>query len=132
MGVNQPKFYRAISKYGWEAFNHEILEYCISAEHANLRERYYIAKFNSINYGYNTSLGGSIPQHFQKAIYQLDVNKNSPHYYKLSSKRLCSYSQQHGSAATVQRKSVKNILYYFLGFISAFRNYFTFFYGSSL
>ena len=74
--VNQPKFYRAISKYGWEAFNHEILEYCISAEHANLREQYYIAKFDSINYGYNTSLGGSIPQHFQKAIYQLDANKN--------------------------------------------------------
>ena len=41
--VNQPKFHRAISKYGWDSFNHEILEYCTSAEHANLREQYYIS-----------------------------------------------------------------------------------------
>lgn len=72
----QPKFYRAINKYGWEMFDHEILEYCKSLEQANFRECYWIAYFDSVNKGYNSSNGGGVPQYFSKAIYQLDCNKN--------------------------------------------------------
>ena len=72
----QPKFYRAISKHGWDAFDHEILEHCESLAEANFRECYWIAYFDSVNTGYNSSNGGGIPQYFSKAVYQLDQNKN--------------------------------------------------------
>ena len=74
--ARQPKFYRAIKKYGWEMFEHSILEYCQSQAQANFRECYWIAHFDSVNKGYNSSTGGSIPQYFSKAVYQLDCNKN--------------------------------------------------------
>lgn len=73
---HQPKFYRAIKKYGWKAFTHEVLEYCETQEQANIRECFWIATYNSIDDGYNSSLGGSTPQYFCKAVYQLDNNKN--------------------------------------------------------
>lgn len=74
--INQPKFYRAIKKYGWKNFTHETLEVCETLEQANLREQYWIAAYNSISAGYNSSIGGSVPNYFCKAIYQLDENKN--------------------------------------------------------
>lgn len=74
--INQPKFYRAIKKYGWEVFKHTILEICNSREEANLREQYWIDYYNSIKNGYNVSQGGAIPQYFCKAVYQLDQFKN--------------------------------------------------------
>ena len=41
-----------------------------------MREQYWIAAYNSISAGYNSSIGGSVPNYFCKAIYQLDENKN--------------------------------------------------------
>lgn len=58
---NQSYFYKAIKKYGWKNFKHEILEDNItSQEEANKRENYWINYYNSTNsnYGYNISLGG--------------------------------------------------------------------------
>ena len=72
----QPKFYRAIKKYGWGMFEHEILEYCETLDKANFRESYWVAYFDSINKGYNQSSGGGVPQYFSKALYQLDSDKN--------------------------------------------------------
>ena len=73
---NQPKFWRAIVKYGWSNFDHKILENCDSLETANKREQYWIDYYDSINNGYNCSIGGGVPQYFAKAVLQLDVNKN--------------------------------------------------------
>ena len=56
-----PIFYYAIQKYGWDNFEHVILEENISdVEIANEREKYYIALYNSTdrNFGYNKTLGG--------------------------------------------------------------------------
>lgn len=55
------KFYSAIKKYGWENFEHIILEECDTLEQANEREKFYIEKFKSNikNYGYNLTSGGS-------------------------------------------------------------------------
>lgn len=50
-------FYRAIRKYGWDLFVYEILEECEN-EKLNERERHYIEKFDSVNNGYNVTLGG--------------------------------------------------------------------------
>ena len=67
-----PLFYNAIQKYGWENFEHIILEENIDNSNiANEKEKYYISLYNSTNnnYGYNIQNGGceqtklSIPVH---------------------------------------------------------------------
>lgn len=50
------KFYMALNK-GPEGFTYEVLEEC-PKEKLNERERYWIDFYNSISYGYNTSIGG--------------------------------------------------------------------------
>ena len=56
-------FYRAIKKYGWENFEHIVLEENInSLEKANEREKFWIAFYNATNKekGYNCTTGGGI------------------------------------------------------------------------
>lgn len=50
---------RAIQKYGWSAFSAEVLE-TVLPEHADDRERYWIAEFNTLTpNGYNLESGGA-------------------------------------------------------------------------
>ena len=53
-------FTRAIKKYGWENFKHEILFTGLSEKEAKEKEIYLIAKYrsNQRKYGYNISSGG--------------------------------------------------------------------------
>lgn len=53
-------FFRAILKYGWSNFDHEILETKLTQAEATAKERYYIKKYNSTDpeYGYNIEAGG--------------------------------------------------------------------------
>jgi group I intron endonuclease len=61
---HQPAFYNAIKKYGWDNFEHEILEKDLtSLDEANNRERYWIAYYHTCIYdpecsGYNITKGG--------------------------------------------------------------------------
>lgn len=57
---NQPLFYRAIQKYGWNNFEHFIIATNLSKEQACRLERDLIFMFNSNNpkYGYNNTDGG--------------------------------------------------------------------------
>lgn len=55
---NQPKFWNAIQKYGWENFTHEIIEDNLPFEQACLGEELYIEIYDSINNGYNICTGG--------------------------------------------------------------------------
>ena len=55
---NQPKFYNAIQKYGWNNFEHIIVASNLTQEEANNFEILLIEKLNSINFGYNVSNGG--------------------------------------------------------------------------
>ena len=57
------KFWRAIEKYGWEAFTHEIVLDHLSSEQAGQLEQILIQKFDTINNGYNIDLGGSTTNH---------------------------------------------------------------------
>lgn len=52
---------KAIAKYGKDNFLREILETCISKEHLDEREKYWISFYNSTNrnIGYNVSIGGT-------------------------------------------------------------------------
>ena len=56
----QPKFYYAIKKYGWNNFKHIILLKDLSLEEAWAKEKKYIKKYDSINDGYNIHEGGQI------------------------------------------------------------------------
>lgn len=52
-------FYNAIKKYGWDNFEHEILENDLTYEQACDKERYYISFYNTkAPYGYNLTDGG--------------------------------------------------------------------------
>lgn len=59
--VENKYFYRAIKKYGWDNFYHEILCDGLTLEEANRIERFLIAKYDSANpkKGYNIDLGGN-------------------------------------------------------------------------
>lgn len=54
-------FNNAIKKYGWDGFEHIILEENLTRSQADLYEKMYIKEFNSADphYGYNKTYGGS-------------------------------------------------------------------------
>lgn len=54
----QPKIAKAIEKYGWENVTHEILAVGLTQEMANTLEQFYIEKYDSMNNGYNATIGG--------------------------------------------------------------------------
>ena len=61
-------FGRAINKYGWDNFEHIILEKKLTLEQANQREKYYIKLYNSNNkdFGYNSTSGGDASYAFSE------------------------------------------------------------------
>lgn len=73
-----PKFYNAIQKYGWDNFEHFLLECNLTYEQANEKEIYYINKFNSCdrNFGYNISNGGAGNPIETETIYQYSLDGN--------------------------------------------------------
>lgn len=71
-----PIFYNAIQKYGWDNFEHQILEENIpNLEVANEKEKYYIALYDSTNgdYGYNIQVGGSEQTKLSIKVYQYSL-----------------------------------------------------------
>lgn len=54
----QPKFAKAILKYGWEGFTHTIFAEGLSRDEACLMEMTLIALYDSVENGYNITKGG--------------------------------------------------------------------------
>lgn len=54
----QKKFYSAIQEFGWDGFDHKILETGLTEKEAKIKEIEYIDFFDSVNNGYNASSGG--------------------------------------------------------------------------
>lgn len=75
-----PAFYQAISKYGWENFEHIILETGLSKEEADVKEQFYIEFYDSTNKlkGYNIQFGGNSHQ-----VTEESRRKSSEHAKKL-------------------------------------------------
>lgn len=55
---NQPKFFNAIKKYGWDNFEHSVLIKGLTFEEAKIIEKELIKKYNTKNNGYNSTDGG--------------------------------------------------------------------------
>jgi len=55
---DQEKFANAILKYGWENFEHIILEENVNEADVDSKERFWIEQKDSIKNGYNSSIGG--------------------------------------------------------------------------
>lgn len=58
-------FYKAIKKYGWDNFEHEIMEKDLTHDEANDKEKFLIAYFesNKPDKGYNLTSGGEGVEH---------------------------------------------------------------------
>lgn len=76
----ETKFGKAIQKYGWDNFTHEIIEVNIQTlDEAKEREIYWIDYFDSYKNGYNSTIGGdnvSLERETNLPVYQLDCNLN--------------------------------------------------------
>ena len=79
-------FYKAIQKYGWDNFTHEVLESGLSYDEACEKERYYITLFRSLTSerGYNLETGGgantTVNEETKKKISEkLTGRKGTPH-----------------------------------------------------
>ena len=61
-------FYHAIKKYGWDNFEHIILECGLNEDEVDEREKFWIKYFNSNNkdFGYNLSDGGNLEHSFNE------------------------------------------------------------------
>lgn len=83
-GYKHQIFGRAINKYGWENFDHELLAVDVSKEEACELEQKYIQEYQTTNpkYGYNISKGGDsgtagvYNKGCSRPIYQYDLEGN--------------------------------------------------------
>lgn len=109
--ITQPAFNRAIEKYGWENFKHEILEENLTEKEACEKEDYYIKKFNSVApNGYNSRGGGihgrtsgfPVMQYFNnepvnffenvaQALEMLNIAPQTIHKYNSAENNICGY-----------------------------------------
>ena len=104
----QPKFYNAILKYGWDNFEHIILETGLSKEEADKKEVYWIAYYDSMNNGYNLCSGGNKNKVFSDEVKQhlSDVGKT-----KIGEKNnFYGHKHTEESKATMNDKKKKYVL----------------------
>jgi len=80
----QPKFNHAIKKHGAKSFKHEILAKDLTKKEACELEKMFIAKYDTINNGYNVSVGG---MDMKSAYDKVMVDKYNPETGEL----ICSY-----------------------------------------
>ena len=80
----QPKFRRAIEKYGANSFTHEVLADNLTKAEACVMEKLFIRQYDTINNGYNVSVGGV---DMDCASERLAVDKYDPETGEL----ICSY-----------------------------------------
>ena len=130
----QPKFYNAIKKYGWDTFDHIILESNIDGKDVAAKEQFYITKFDSYNNGYNSTPGGEHEQYYQigcREVYQcslLDntiINKfysiaDAARWVETNTNAKCSHKRAQQSISEICRNKYNNRKSY-LGYVWCFK-----------
>ena len=98
---NCPRFYSAIVSYGWNNFEHIILENNLTSDEANEKEQYYIKKYNSQNpdLGYNLTEGGSSLSEYWK----------TPEHRELQSQNRKLYFKEHPDKKIENDRYLKEI-----------------------
>lgn len=101
-------FYNAIQKYGWDNFEHIVLEQNENwtQEELNNKEKYYIAKYKSNNpeYGYNITDGGAniSPNALPKAI---EWMKQHPEFGKARAEDMLKWQKEHPEEMLEMRRT---------------------------
>lgn len=94
----QPKMNHAIMKYGWDNVKHEVLFHGLSLDDANKIEQEMIVKYNSIENGYNSSIGGGCNyglKHSEETKRKISMaNRGKPHPW--SAQNLSEYVKKNG------------------------------------
>lgn len=115
-----PHFYKAIQKYSWNNFSHQVLFNNLTAKEANKLEQQYIQLFDSTNpnKGYNLQLGGQNGLHSQETkekIRQNQLGEKNSFYGKKHSEEakakigLSQMGNKHHAAKQVQCIETKQI-----------------------
>ncbi len=98
-GYQNQVFGRAISKYGWENFEHEILYHNLTQQEAEAKEIETISfyKSNDRDFGYNVSSGGNIGTssiaRLSKTVYQYSLDGKFIKAYKSASEAALSLNE---------------------------------------
>lgn len=104
---NCTKFYNAIQKYGWDNFEHIILEQReMSQEEANEREKYYISFYDSRNNekGYNITEGGHETISEKALPAALEWMKNHPEFGQARAQEMLKWQREHPEEALKMRQ----------------------------
>ncbi len=77
-------FYRAIQKYGWENFEHEIIAENLTQEEANHLEELLIKEYDTTNRdkGYNIMLGGNNHRHTEETKKKMSETRTGKKHTK--------------------------------------------------
>lgn len=99
---NQPVFYAAIQKYGWDAFSHEIIKTNLTETEAKALEQEYIETYHTyindpVSAGYNTTIGGESNLRYKTEEERQAAIKKSQHqtYLRNRETRLSAAKQQY-------------------------------------
>lgn len=91
------RIYEAMREYGWDNFEAEVLEYVDTKEQLDVREIYYINKYNTIDDGYNLAPGGNINIMDSKEIAEYhDAVMRTPKVRAKISKSMKAYCAKNG------------------------------------
>ena len=114
---SSPLFSKAIEKYGWENFKHEILEEHVPTQKIDERERYWIAyyKSNDRKFGYNIEAGGcshkEVSEETRKKLSAVHKGKpkSAEHRKKLSLANLGHHNTPEAEAKRIAKR-IKPVL----------------------
>lgn len=103
---SQKRFYSAIKSYGWESFDHVVLESGLSKEDAEQKEASLIKKHqsNSLEFGYNIENGGVIHKLSEEQKTHLSLINTGKKHSEETRKKMSKTHLQNGAPWMLGKK----------------------------